>query len=448
MMSPTAKTPQSIPAPHLDASDRESLMRYFENTWHLYEWLFSSLRSEESYQRSPDPLRNPLIFYWGHTAAFYVNKLRLAGLIDKGIDPVFDKIFAVGVDPADAEEISQQPHYPAFSIACAYRKQVYDLVRNFIAQHDFKGRIGPDDPEWALWMAFEHDRIHFETSSVLIRQLPTEYLQKPEGWRYAEANAPSLPLEWKQIPAQKVKLGRPRPLIRFGWDNEFGQEEVEVAQFSVANRHVTNGEYLDFVKAGGYERQEFWTEAGWAWLKRFDIQSPRFWIKDRGAFRYRAMFDELEMPHSWPVELSCHEALAYCAWLGNGHRLLTEAEWRILANDAIATHDPHRVDGRYNLHALVGSPWSAASSSPQGSLGLYDVLGNVWTWLSDDWHPLEGFEPHPYYPEFSNLYFDAEHGMLRGGSWASTGLSASPNYRLWFRREFMQHAGFRLAKSN
>lgn len=438
---------RSLPAPKLTLCTRDQLKSYFDNTWTLYEWLFSALPTEESAYMSPDPLRNPLIFYFGHTAAFYINKLKLAGLISEGIDPVYDRIFAVGVDPADPSEISQQPQYPTAREAIQYRRKVEGTVKQFIETHNFPAVVGPEDPEWALLMGFAHDRIHFETSSVLIRQVPIGHVRMPRGWEYAPQDADPLPLEWVEIPSQGVVLGRREPGNYFGWDNEFGHREVKVKPFAVTNRHVTNREFMEFWQSGGYAQKAFWTESGWNWREEHRISHPRFWVPKADGMEYRAMFTEIPMPMEWPVELTCYEALAYCAWKNDGSRLLSEAEWRILANDAIAHHDPDLADGHYNLHFRYGSPWAASTAPTQGTLGLKDVLGNVWTWLSDDWNPLEGFSPHPYYPDFSSPYFDEDHGMMLGGSWASTGLSASPNYRLWFRREFMQHAGFRLAKS-
>lgn len=438
---------RGLPAPKLNNCTREQLKSYFANAWKLYEWLFLSMRTQESAYMSPDPLRNPLIFYFGHTSAFYINKLKLAGLISDGIDPVLDRIFAVGVDPADPSEISDQPQYPDIREAVNYRWKAFELVLDFIEKHNFPAEIGSQDPEWALLMGFAHDRIHFETSSVLIRQVPLQHVRKPAGWEYAPQNAPTLPLNWVEIPGQSVVLGRTEPGEYFGWDNEFGRREVKVAPFAVTNRHVTNREFMEFWQSGGYEQKAFWTENGWHWRESHGINHPRFWVPKAGGMAYRAMFEELPMPMEWPVELTCYEAMAYCAWKGEGCRLLSEAEWRILANDAIAQHNPDLADGHYNLHLRYGSPWAASTAPEQGTLGLRDVLGNVWTWLSDDWNPLEGFSPHPYYQDFSSPYFDKDHGMMLGGSWASTGLSASPNYRLWFRREFMQHAGFRLAKS-
>lgn len=434
--------------PRLDQCTKETLIAYFERTWAIYEWLFSSINADKHFFISPDPLRNPMIFYYGHTAAFYINKLKVAGLIPVGIDAKYDQLFAVGVDPAQAEELANQPTWPTVNFVREYRQKAKAIVLEFLHTHSFPAVILPENPEWAILMGLEHDRIHFETSSVLIRQMPAELLSKPLGWMYADHNVGDVSDEWAAIEGGKVSIGQPSPPQFYAWDNEIGHLEKVVAPFAVRKTQITNGEFLDFVMDDGYENETFWSEKSWAWLQAQAHRAPRFWVQNGIGYRFRAMFDEMEMPLDWPVEVNCFEAEAYCKWAGEGHRLMTEAEWRLLANDALTTADPIAADDNFNLHVNFGSPCPAAVLKPQGKLGLKDIFGNVWDWISDDFYPLPGFETHPYYEEFSAPYFDSDHGMMMGGSWATTGTGASRHYRLWFRHNFMQHAGFRLAKSN
>ena len=88
--------------PLLDGPDisakREEIRSYFHTTLDRYEQLFETLRNEQAYYKKPITLRHPLIFYLGHTATFFVNKLILAGIITERINPRLESIFAVGVD--------------------------------------------------------------------------------------------------------------------------------------------------------------------------------------------------------------------------------------------------------------------------------------------------------------------------------------------------------------
>jgi len=431
------------PTPLLKTPDRAELLRYFHETWRLNAWLFSAV-DDDAFGEKPDPLRNPLIFYLGHTAAFYINKLAVAGLRDGGLDPDLDELLARGVDPDTSRELASFPQI-ALSDVRRYRAEAFSAVSDFIASMSVDGPITAEDPRWALLMGLEHGRIHFETSSVLIRQLSLDRLTRPEGWLDAPAGGEPAPPRWLDVPGQTVALGRPGGLPTFGWDNEFGRQVVDVAPFAATADLVTNRAFLAFVQAGGYRDASLWSEAGWAWRAAHGVTRPRFWVGSDETPRYRAMFDERPMPWAWPVEVCCHEAEAFCRWAGG--RLPTEAEHTALAAGA---PEDERGDtpgtSAYNLSLRYGSPCPVGSMG-RTPAGFSDVYGNVWQWLSDDFHPLPGFAPHPYYADFSEPYFDDQHAAMIGGAWASTGACASRFYRLWFRRHFYQHAGFRMVRT-
>lgn len=85
---------------------RREIQNYFHATLDRYEQLFETLRNDEAYYRKPIPLRHPLIFYYGHTATFFINKLVLAGLIDQRINPTFESMFAIGVDEMSWDDLN------------------------------------------------------------------------------------------------------------------------------------------------------------------------------------------------------------------------------------------------------------------------------------------------------------------------------------------------------
>ena len=140
---------QSLAPPALAKSDKETLITYFKNSWDLYESLFSSIKSDETFYLAPDPLRNPLIFYLGHTAAFYINKFRLAGLISKGVDNRHDHLFAVGVDPNLPENLEVSSYWPSVDFVRSYRKKVYNIVIEVLNNLDESQLpIHQDHPYW------------------------------------------------------------------------------------------------------------------------------------------------------------------------------------------------------------------------------------------------------------------------------------------------------------
>jgi formylglycine-generating enzyme required for sulfatase activity len=238
-------------------------------------------------------------------------------------------------------------------------------------------------------------------------------------------------------------------LPTFGWDNEYGQLKIKTLPFYASNHLISNGEFQEFVLDGGYNEPRFWTNEGWAWKKKHKISHPKFWVCEGHSFLYRAMFDIIKFPLHWPVEVNFFEAQAYCAWKGEKIRLLTEAEFERLAGEVIPnnTKDDIFSYDHYNFNLKYGSPCSIGTCKEIGQDSEFsDVYGNVWQWINNEFYPLPGFKPHYLYPDFSSPYFTPKHAMLKGGSWATTGTGASKYYRLWFRKHFFQHAGFRIAQ--
>ena len=113
-----------------------------------------------------------------------------------------------------------------------------------------------------------------------------------------------------------VRLGKPADDQTYGWDNEYGVEEVALPAFRAARRLVSNAEFLEFVADGGYRDESVWTEEGRGWLHYTRAEHPKFW-RPRGGdwLRQRNLLEEMPLPLDWPVEVNCLEAQAYCAWL-------------------------------------------------------------------------------------------------------------------------------------
>ncbi len=154
--------------PLLDGSDaelkREEIRRYFHTTFDRYEQLFETLAQDEAYFRKPIALRHPLIFYLGHTATFFINKLIISSLIKERINPRFESMFAVGVDEMSWDDLSDA-HYdwPSVVEVMAYRDKVRAAIDALISHIPLSLPINWSNPWWAILMGIEHERIHLET---------------------------------------------------------------------------------------------------------------------------------------------------------------------------------------------------------------------------------------------------------------------------------------------
>ena len=173
--------------PRLTGSDAESMrqqiLTYFHATFDRYEQLFEVLKDDAAYTVKPIALRHPLIFYFGHTATFFINKLVLAGLLEERINPQFESMFAIGVDEMSWDDLNDARYdWPTVAAVRAYRKQVRQTVDHLIRSKALSLPINWDNPWWVILMGIEHERIHLETSSVLIRQHRLDYVQPHPDW--------------------------------------------------------------------------------------------------------------------------------------------------------------------------------------------------------------------------------------------------------------------------
>ncbi len=430
---------------------REQVMHAFEATFDRYEQLFEVLRSDEAYYIKPIALRHPLIFYFGHTATFFINKLLLAGLIKERIDQRLESMFAVGVDEMSWDDLDDARYaWPSVESVRDYRRQVREVVGELIRGLPLAAPIGWESPWWIILMGIEHERIHLETSSVLIRQHSLQYVQPHSAWQPCQISGAAPANALVDVPAGQFRLGRDRakPAV-YGWDNEFGVHDASTAPFQVARYLVSNQEFLGFVEGGGYGDDSLWSEEGLAWKRFAGAQNPTFWVREGSSWRLRLMCEEVSMRWDWPVETNCHEARAFCQWktrdTGMPHRLPTEDEWHVMRLGADIGDLPQSSPAPANIeldHWASSCPVTLFAHGP-----FYDLIGNVWQWLETPTYAYAGFEVHPIYDDFTTPTFDDRHNLIKGGSWISCGNEALPTSRYAFRRHFFQHAGFRYVVS-
>lgn len=267
--------------PFLGGTDVEAkrveLLHYFHSTFDRYESLFEVLSCDEAYYKKPISLRHPLIFYFGHTATFFINKFLLAGLIDKRIDPRLESMFAIGVDEMSWDDLDDARYnWPTVAEVRAYRNKAREVIDGVIRHTPFSLPIGWKDPFWAVLMGIEHDRIHLETSSVLMRQHNLKYVKPHPDWQPCRESGSAPNNTLVNIPSGRVMLGRDFNDPIYGWDNEYGRHQAEVPAFQAARYLVSNGEFLEFVSAGGYADDSLWDEEGLGWCRYARAEFPTF----------------------------------------------------------------------------------------------------------------------------------------------------------------------------
>jgi len=430
---------------------RTEIKQYFNTTWTLYERLFDTLITDEIFYKRPQPLRHPLAFYFGHTAVFYVNKLILAPGLQSRIQPHFESLFAIGVDEMSWDDLNDA-HYdwPSVEEIRTYRNDVCAAVNQIIDTADFTLPVDWQSPMWVILMGIEHERIHLETSSVLIRQLDLADVQPSPLFPPCREAGDAPANELIPVTGGTVTLGKAADHRLYGWDNEYGRTVSEVSDFSASKYLVSNAEYLEFMDAGGYIHDSWWTEEGLAWRTYHHATIPEFWRGERRAYRLRLMTEEIPLPLNFPVEVCYLEAKAFCNWksaqTGQPVRMPDEAEYRRLLEVSGLNVEPGEstIAANWNLEHY-------ASSTPVDTFAhgdFFDLVGNVWQWNETPIHAFDGFRVHPLYDDFTVPTFDNRHNLIKGGSWISTGNEIALHSRYAFRRHFYQHSGFRYVVSD
>ncbi len=417
--------------------------------------LFDLVRPDVLYERPIDE-RHRIVFYIGHLEAFDWNLLsqRLLGL--PNTRPELDRLFAFGIDPVGGSLPTDQPSdWPALPVVHRYVQQVRDELDEGLAtivNSSDEGRTdqsrGEFSPELLLNVAIEHRLMHAETLAYMLHRLPLDRkLVRQQTVRLQPV--PFTPA-MVEIPAGPVTLGLPRNGDKFGWDNEFEQHAVQVPAFAIDRYKVTNGEYLEFIAAGGYEKRALWGEADWAWKHSNVISHPAFWTRKDGQWLWRAMFEEVPLPLDWPLYVSHAEASAYARWAGKS--LPTEAQWQRAAYGSPegaareypwGAEPPSATYGNFDFTYWDPAPVGA---HPDGvsAFGVEGMLGNGWEWTASLFQPFEGFQPFPFYRGYSADFFDDKHYVIKGASARTAACMLRPSFRNWFQPHYQYvYSGFR-----
>jgi ergothioneine biosynthesis protein EgtB len=423
----------------------------------LTDNFFDVVRREALYDR-PIPERHRIVFYIGHLEAFDWNLLRGRAFDADSFHPEFDQLFAFGIDPVGGGlPTDQRSDWPSLTEIHQYNARVRQQLdaRLKSSKPPAPSNGSPAPLSTLLDVAIEHRLMHAETLAYMLNQLPSDRKIFRESREVAAA--PLTERRTLEIPAGETTLGMARRSGRFGWDNEFEAHAVTVPAFAVDEYKVTNGDFLRFVRAGGYRERSLWDEDAWRWIEAQGIRHPAFWIDRGGSWFYRGMFGETPLPSDWPVYVSHAEASAYARWVGKS--LPTEAQWHRAAygTPGHLESGPDAADREY--------PWG--SKAPGAELGNFDfrrwdpapvnaypggrsafgvagMLGNGWEWTSTVFAPFPGFEPFSFYPGYSANFFDGTHYVMKGASARTAACMLRRSFRNWFQGHYPYvYASFR-----
>ena len=218
----------------------------------------------------------------------------------------------------------------------------------------------------------------------------------------------------------------------FVFDNETPRHKAWLPEFKLSDRLVTCGEFLAFMRDGGYGDPSLWLSEGWALAQRRGWNAPLYWYQQDGEwFEYR-LGGSVPVDHNSPVcHVSFFEADAFARW--SGARLPTEEEWETAASSQV-------VAGNFSDG---GRLHPTASTAP----GMTQLFGDAWEWTASAYGPYPGFKPLTGTLGEYNGKFMANQIVLRGGSCATPPGHVRASYRNFFHApDRWQFSGIRLAK--
>ena len=393
--------------------------------WARSETLFGLL-AEGALMDRPIGLRHPFVFYLGHLPAFMWNQL--GGLVGaERFQADFDQLFERGIDPLDEEcaEAATITCWPAIEAIDAYRRR----VQEWVLEESFDAVGAVDDVLAERWrihhIALEHELMHHETLLYMLQELGLD--------RKVQGELPSAVIGAARAASEPIRIPGGRTVLggdfdaQFGWDNEFPAQSVDVAAFTLDSLPVTVAEYAAYLAETGAAR-------------------PHNWVEGPDGLCVRSMFAlvPIEDVPGWPVQASHAEATAYAAWRGG--RLPTEAE---LQHAAFGTPDGGMRAYPWGEQAPEGGvhgvfdfcQWSPGpvGAHPAGAsaFGVQELVGNGWEWTSTPFRPLPGFVAYARtYAGYSADFFDDEHYVVFGGSWATDARLLRRTFRNWYQGHY------------
>lgn len=311
-----------------------------------------------------------------------------------------------------------------------YREYVDNNMDNLFKELDEKefAKIAP-----VIEIGIHHEQQHQE---LILTDIKNVFSENPLDPLYSKSALPdsdsfSSELDWIGFDGGIYEIGNDGS--RFGYDNEGPLHETLLQDFKLASRLTTNGEYMEFMEDGGYEKPELWLSDGWNALDSNSWKAPLYWDNTKGEWWQFTLNGFKKVNPDEPVShLSFYEAEAFARWAGA--RLPSEFEWEV-ASKKLDIEGNFVENGNFNPVAN------------RSSRSLQQMYGDVWEWTKSPYSPYPGYRTLPGALGEYNGKFMCNQMVLRGGSCATSITHIRNTYRNFFPPDARwQFSGLRLAK--
>jgi ergothioneine biosynthesis protein EgtB len=422
------------PPDHAAGYERDALIKAFLATRAQTEKLCETLETEDYVVQSVSDVSPPK-WHLAHTTWFFENFVLDPN--DSGYErfhPMYHYLFnsyynlAGKYHPRVKRGILSRP---TVSQIYDYRKQVTESTASLLerANEELLQTLGD-----VVTLGINHEQQHQELLVTDIKHIlwcnPLEPVYRE---RMIEPSQGPAPLGWIESQGGLHEIGFEGDGFHF--DNELPRHKTYLEDYRIANRLVTNGEYLEFIADGGYQRPELWLSDGWYTVNEERWDCPMYWEERDGEWWNFTLSGMRKVDPNEPVvHVSHYEADAFARWAGK--RLPTEPEW-----EHAATGMPH--EGNF----VDDERYHPVPATLDGGEASKQFFGDVWEWTSSAYLPYPGFEPLPGAIGEYNGKFMSSQMVLRGGSCATPKNHIRDTYRNFFQPNLRwQFMGFRLAE--
>jgi ergothioneine biosynthesis protein EgtB len=382
-------------------------------------------------QAMPDV--SPTKWHLAHVSWFFETFLLTPHLpgyepLDRAYTFLFNSYYN-GVGPQFSRPARGHLSRPTVADVFAYRAWVDRGMERLIASMDIEqaGAVAA-----LVELGLNHEQQHQE---LILTDIKYNLAVNPLHPAYHATAVPrgtaTAPLDWRELRGGLVPIGYDG--AGFAFDNEGPRHAVYLRPFRLADRPTTNGEYLEFIDAGGYHTPGPWLSEGWRAVQERGWQAPLYWERQNGSWWTQTLSGFLPLDLHAPVtHVSYYEADAYARW--RGARLPTEPEWE---------HAATRVPIGGNLQERgIFHPLPATSDEP-----LAQLFGDVWEWTQSAYAPYPGYRAEPGAVGEYNGKFMVSQLVLRGGSCVTPASHIRASYRNFFPPDARwQFSGIRLAE--
>lgn len=415
--------------------ERSKLAEHFLRVRQTSERLCRPLTAEDTVMQTIEDVSPPK-WHLGHTTWFFERVVLQE--YEKGFSPINERYYFVfnSYYQAFGERLQRNKRgtlcRPTLDEVMAYRQEVTErtvaLIKN--CGEDLLEKISP-----LILVGCNHEQQHQE---LFVTDIKNIYASNPFEPAYHKAafSSEARPPELEFIPFEGgvVEIGASGDC--FAYDNEFPRHKEHVYPFALANRPVTNAEFLAFMDDGGYQNHRWWLSDGWDRVESEGWQAPLYWRKREGEWYSYTLSGARPVDPDEPVcHVSYYEAAAYARWARK--RLPTEAEWELAAEKGPYTRGNLLDDETF--HPILRKLESERSV-------LHHMVGDVWEWTGSAYLPYPGYQQtYDALGEYNGKFMSSQM-VLRGGSCATPGDHIRLTYRNFFQPEKRwQFMGFRLA---